>query len=115
MTSQDGQAAPRRLSERKIVLATHNPGKLVEIAELMAPHGLEVVSAGNLGLPEPEETGNTFIANAEPALAAARASGLPPSRTIAGFASQPERRSRYLFRPMGQADKGFSARHGSGE
>ena len=86
MTSPDDQTAPRRLSERKIVLATHNPGKLVEIAELMAPHGLEVVSAGNLGLPEPEETGNTFIANAElKALAAARASGLPALADDSGF------------------------------
>jgi XTP/dITP diphosphohydrolase len=62
----------------KLVLATHNPGKVVELAALLGPHGLEVVSAGSLGLPEPEETGETFIANAElKALAAATASGLP--------------------------------------
>jgi XTP/dITP diphosphohydrolase len=68
----------RDLAPGCLVLATHNPGKVVELAELLAPHGLEVVSAGSLGLPEPEETGLTFIANAElKALAAAVASGLP--------------------------------------
>ena len=68
----------RRLERGRLVLATHNPGKVVELAELLGPHGLEVVSAGALGLPEPEETGLTFIANAElKALAAATASGLP--------------------------------------
>ncbi len=68
----------RRLAPGRLVLATHNPGKVVELAELLGPHGLEVVSAGALGLPEPEETGLTFIANAElKALAAATASGLP--------------------------------------
>lgn len=68
----------RTLAPGRLVLATHNPGKVVELAELLAPHGLEVVSAGDLGLPEPEETGLTFIANAElKALAAATAAGLP--------------------------------------
>jgi len=68
----------RALAPGRLVLATHNPGKVVELAELLGPHGLDVVSAGELGLPEPEETGTTFIANAElKALAAATASGLP--------------------------------------
>ena len=68
----------RQLQPGRLVLATHNPGKVTELAELLAPHGLEVVSAGALGLAEPEETGTTFIANAElKALAAAHASGLP--------------------------------------
>lgn len=68
----------RMLQPGRLVLATHNPGKVVELAELLGPHGLEVVSAGDLGLPEPEETGDTFIANAElKALAAATAAGLP--------------------------------------
>jgi XTP/dITP diphosphohydrolase len=68
----------RPLAPGKLVLATHNPGKVVELAALLGPHGLEVVSAGSLGLPEPEETGETFVANAElKALAAATASGLP--------------------------------------
>ncbi len=68
----------RRLQPGRLVLATHNPGKVEELAELLGPFGLEIVSAGDLGLPEPEETGLTFIANAElKALAAATASGLP--------------------------------------
>ena len=48
----------------KIVAATHNKGKLAEIRDLVEPRGIEVVSAGSLGLPEPEETGDTFVANA---------------------------------------------------
>ena len=46
------------------MIATHNPGKLAEMRELLAPHGVEAVSAGELGLGEPEETGQTFRANA---------------------------------------------------
>ena len=48
----------------KIVIATHNPGKLAEMRELLAPHGVEAIPAGALGLPEPEESGDTFRANA---------------------------------------------------
>lgn len=48
----------------RLVLATHNSGKLKEFRELFAPFGLELVSAGELGLPEPEETGTTFAENA---------------------------------------------------
>lgn len=54
----------RRLTEKKIVLASHNAGKLREIGDLLAPHGIEVVSAGDLGLAEPEETEDTFAGNA---------------------------------------------------
>jgi XTP/dITP diphosphohydrolase len=62
----------------RLVVASHNAGKVREILDLVAPHGLSVVSAGELGLPEPEETGATFAANAElKARAAATASGLP--------------------------------------
>ena len=72
------RALARHLSRGKLVLATHNPGKVVEQAELLNPHGLEVVSAGELGLAEPDETEATFIGNARlKALAAATASGLP--------------------------------------
>lgn len=68
----------RQLLPGRLVLATHNPGKVVELAELLNPHGLDVVSAGSLGLPEPEETEDSFIGNARlKALAAATASGLP--------------------------------------
>ncbi len=54
----------RRFAGGRLVLASHNRGKLREIEELLAPFGTEVVSAGALGLPEPEETGTTFEANA---------------------------------------------------
>lgn len=57
---------PRRsLRNQKLVVASHNPGKLREINELLGPYGVEAVSAGSLGLPEPEETGTTFEANAQ--------------------------------------------------
>jgi len=63
---------------RTLVLATHNPGKVREIEELLAPLGFEVRSAGQLGLPEPEETETSFAGNAVlKARAAADASGLP--------------------------------------
>ena len=67
----------RRITGR-LVIATHNPGKLAEMRELLAPHGVEAVSAGELGLGEPEETGETFRANAAiKAIAAANAAQLP--------------------------------------
>lgn len=62
----------------KLVIATHNPGKYREIQELLAPLGIDCVGAAELGLPEPEEIGNTFIDNAElKAREAADLSGLP--------------------------------------
>src|SRR5688572_2134490 len=54
----------RKFAGGKLVLATHNKGKVVEIGNLLAPYGCTVVSAGALGLPEPEETGLTFAENA---------------------------------------------------
>jgi XTP/dITP diphosphohydrolase len=68
----------RRFSGDRLVIATHNPGKLREIAALIAPFGVDCVSAGSLGLPEPEETGLTFEDNAIlKARAATDRSGLP--------------------------------------
>jgi XTP/dITP diphosphohydrolase len=62
----------------QLVIATHNPGKLAEMRELLAPYGIEAVSAGELGLGEPEETGDNFRANAAiKAIAAANAARLP--------------------------------------
>jgi XTP/dITP diphosphohydrolase len=62
----------------QLVIATHNPGKLAEMRELLAPYGIEAVAAGELGLCEPEETGTTFAANARiKAVAAAMAAKLP--------------------------------------
>ena len=70
--------AARRFTGGRLVIATHNPGKLVEISELLSPFGVAVIGAAALGLPEPEETGATFEANAElKARAAAEASKLP--------------------------------------
>ena len=68
----------RRLGQGKLVIATHNAGKLKEISALLAPYGLECISAGALGLPEPAETGTTFVENALiKARAAAESSQLP--------------------------------------
>ncbi|PSO20400.1 RdgB/HAM1 family non-canonical purine NTP pyrophosphatase [Bradyrhizobium sp. MOS003] len=62
----------------KLVIATHNPGKLAEMRELLAPYGIQAVSAGELGLDEPDETGNDFRSNAAiKAIAAAQATRLP--------------------------------------
>ena len=68
----------RRLGSETLVIATHNAGKLKEISALLAPYGVQCISAGSLGLPEPVETGKTFVENALiKARAAAEASGLP--------------------------------------
>ncbi|MBW6533294.1 RdgB/HAM1 family non-canonical purine NTP pyrophosphatase [Sphingomonas sp. RRHST34] len=70
--------AIRKLAPGKLVIASHNQGKVREIAALLEGRGLDVVSAGELDLPEPEETGTTFVMNAElKARAAADLSGLP--------------------------------------
>ena len=66
------------LRDQKLIIASHNKGKVREIADLLAPFGLDVISASELNLPEPEETGLTYIENAElKALAAAKAANLP--------------------------------------
>lgn len=71
----------------QLVIATHNPGKLAEMRELLAPYGIDAVSAGELDLPEPEETGTTFAANARiKALAAAKAAKLPAFADDSGLA-----------------------------
>ncbi len=70
----------------RLVVATHNPGKLAEIAELLAPHGLVAVSAGSLGLPEPEESAEDFAGNARiKARSAAERAGLPALADDSGF------------------------------
>lgn len=67
----------RKFEEKKLVLATHNPGKLVEMKALLAPYGVEVLSAGDLNLSEVEETGLTFRENAAlKALSCVQESGL---------------------------------------
>ena len=70
--------SPHRRITGRLVIATHNPGKLVEMPDLLSPYGIEAVSAAELNLPEPEETGKTFAANARiKAEAAAAATQLP--------------------------------------
>ncbi|MDE2005205.1 MAG: non-canonical purine NTP pyrophosphatase [Rhodospirillales bacterium] len=70
----------------KLVLASHNPGKLREFAALLAPFGIEMLSAAALGLPEPAETAPDFAGNAAiKARAAARGAGLPALADDSGF------------------------------
>jgi XTP/dITP diphosphohydrolase len=71
-------AEARRITGGRLAIATHNPGKLAEIADLLRPYDVTTIGAATLGLAEPEETGATFEDNARlKAVAAARASGLP--------------------------------------
>jgi XTP/dITP diphosphohydrolase len=78
---------PRRLARgERLVIASHNPGKLREMSDLLAPHDVDCVSAGELGLPEPEESASDFAGNARiKARAAARAAGLPALADDSGF------------------------------
>ncbi len=76
----------RKLEPGKLVVASHNKGKIREINELLQPYGFEVISAGELDLPEPDETGVTFEENAAiKAHAAAKASRLPALADDSGF------------------------------
>jgi XTP/dITP diphosphohydrolase len=78
----------RRLIEARLVLATHNPGKLRELQALLEPRGIEVVSAAELRLPEPVEDGRTFEDNARiKARAASGAAGLPALADDSGLAA----------------------------
>ncbi len=79
--------APRKFTGSTLVIASHNKGKVGEIHDLLRPLGIEVVSAAELDLAEPEETGATFIANAElKARAAAGAAKLPCLADDSGLA-----------------------------
>jgi XTP/dITP diphosphohydrolase len=81
-----GGAAHRPITGR-LVIATHNPGKLAEMRELLIPYGIDAISAGELGLPEPDETGMSFRDNARiKAKAAAKATGLPAFADDSGLA-----------------------------
>jgi XTP/dITP diphosphohydrolase len=77
----------RKFTGGRLVVASHNTGKVREIRELLAPYAADVISAGDLGLPEPEETGTTFRENAElKARAAAIAAKAPALADDSGFA-----------------------------
>ncbi len=78
---------PRHFTEERLIIASHNPGKVREIGELLSPWAVQVVSAGELGLPEPKETGDTFVANARlKADAAALKANLPALADDSGLA-----------------------------
>jgi len=69
---------PRLFTEPRLVIASHNKGKIAEIADLLTPYPVDIISIRDLNLPEPEETGRTFIANAViKAEAAVAGCGLP--------------------------------------
>lgn len=91
---------------QKIVIATHNSGKIREFLPLLAPLGLAPVSAGELGLPEPEESADNFAGNARiKALAAARAAGLPALADDSGLS----------VAALGGAPGVYSARYAAGD
>ncbi len=78
---------PHRPIAGRLVIATHNPGKLAEMRDLLAVYGVEAISAGELGLPEPDETGTTFRANAQiKAEAATKAANMPAFADDSGLA-----------------------------
>lgn len=84
-----GPQAVRKLQPGRLVIASHNEGKVREIRELLGPYGVDPVSAAELALPEPEETGTSFIANAElKARAAADLSGLPALADDSGIVAE---------------------------
>ncbi len=87
LASSTGTEPRRFAAADKLVIATHNRGKLEEIAALLAPYGVAVVGAAELGLDQPEETGLSFTENAEiKARAAAAATGLPALADDSGLA-----------------------------
>jgi XTP/dITP diphosphohydrolase len=86
-SASSARAGGHRKITGRLVIATHNPGKLREMRDLLLPHGIDVVSAGELGLAEPEETGTSFRDNARiKAVAAATATGLPAFADDSGLA-----------------------------
>ena len=101
----------------KVVIATHNAGKLREMQELLAPFGVEAVSAGELGLPVPDETGHMFAENAAiKAHAAAKATGLPALSDDSGLCVHALDGAPGLFTADWAGPKqGFLRRHGAGE
>ena len=76
----------RRFEGGRLTVASHNPGKVAEITDLLGPFGIGAVAAASLGLPEPEETGATFAANAALKAVAASAAGLPALADDSGLA-----------------------------
>jgi len=101
---EDAGAAARQ--PRQVLVATHNTGKLREFAALLGPLGIEAVSAGEIGLPEPEETAQSFAGNAQlKAQAAAKAAGMPALADDSGL----------CVAALGGAPGVFSARYAAGD
>ncbi len=100
----------------KVVIATHNPGKLKEMRELLLPHGIETISAGDLGLDEPIEIGTSFSENAIiKATAATNASQPAGARRRFGACGRSAwRRARDSLGALGRREKRFRARHADG-
>ncbi len=118
--------AARRFAEPRLVLASHNPGKLAELQELLAGRPVEVISSAALGLAEPVESGRSFAANARiKAHAAAAAAGLPAladdsGLVVAGLGGRPGVRSARWAGPDGDFERAMTrvrdalaARYGS--
>ncbi|MEO1700480.1 MAG: RdgB/HAM1 family non-canonical purine NTP pyrophosphatase [Pseudomonadota bacterium] len=118
--------ARRKLAPCRLVLATHNAGKLREMRGLFSPFGFDIVSAGELNLPEPEETGTTFRDNAKTkAVAAMEATGLPalsddsgitvdaldgaPGVYTADWAEKPDGSGRDFYMAMEMVEKKLTA------
>ena len=102
-------------SPAALVIATHNAGKLRRDARAARAYGIEAVSAGELNLPEPEETGTTFVANARiKAEAAAQAAGLPALPTISGLRSMRSTARPASIRRAGPARRRISHARWSG-
>ena len=99
----------RKLGPGRLIIATHNAGKLKEINDLMCPFGIVAASAGELGLEEPEETGKTFAENAAiKAHAAVRGTNLPSlADDSRALHCGPRRRARDLFSPLGGPGERF--------
>src|SRR3712207_7572986 len=98
----------RRQLSGKLVIATHNAGKLREMRELLAPYGIDAVSAGELGLPVPAETGHMFSENAAiKAHAAAKATGLPAFADDSGLCIEALDGAPGLFSADWAVDKDF--------
>ena len=92
----------------KLVIASHNPGKVSEIRALLAPLQIEVIGASDLDLTEPEETGSSFIENAElKARLAARVAIYPPYRMIPAFVLRHLAARPAFILPAGRARQGF--------
>ncbi len=104
-------ATHRRIAG-SLVIATHNAGKLTEMRELLALFGIAATSAGELNLAEPDETGDTFRANARiKAEAAAKATNLPAFSDDSGLVVRSaRRRARHLFGALGRTRQGFHRR-----